>query len=138
MNKISDRLNALAGSNRSSWFERAKWLEENQSWLKKSGDIALDIMTILRAKKISKTKLSESLGVSPQQMSKWLSGNENMTLSTICKIEEALGYELIQVTDPKELENAFIEEKCFSGSEDSSSCEMYTIVVGHNNTFKSA
>jgi len=138
MNKISDRLNALAGSNRSSWLERAKWLEENQSWLKKSGDIALDIMTILRAKKISKTKLSESLGVSPQQMSKWLSGNENMTLSTICKIEEALGYELIQVTDPKELENAFIEEKCFSGSEDSSSCEMYTIVVGHNNTFKSA
>lgn len=138
MNKISDRLNTLAGSNRSSWFERAKWLEENQSWLKKSGDIALDIMTILRAKKISKTKLSESLGVSPQQMSKWLSGNENMTLSTICKIEEALGYELIQVTDPKELENAFIEEKCFSGSEDSSSCEMYTIVVGHNNTFKSA
>lgn len=138
MNKISDRLNALAGSNRSSWFERAKWLEENQLWLKKSGDIALDIMTILRAKKISKTKLSESLGVSPQQMSKWLSGNENMTLSTICKIEEALGYELIQVTDPKELENAFIEEKCFSGSEDSSSCDMYTIVVGHNNTFKSA
>jgi DNA-binding Xre family transcriptional regulator len=138
MNKISDRLNALAGSNRSSWFERAKWLEENQLWLKKSGDIALDIMTILRAKKISKTKLSESLGVSPQQMSKWLSGNENMTLSTICKIEEVLGYELIQVTDPKELENAFIEEKCFSGSEDSSSCEMYTIVVGHNNTFKSA
>ena len=138
MNKISDRLNALSGSNRSSWFERAKWLEENQLWLKKSGDIALDIMTILRAKKISKTKLSESLGVSPQQMSKWLSGNENMTLSTICKIEEALGYELIQVTDPKELENAFIEEKCFSGSEDSSSCEMYTIVVGHNNTFKSA
>ena len=138
MNKISDRLNALAGSNRSSWFERAKWLEENQLWLKKSGDIALDIMTILRAKKISKTKLSESLGVSPQQMSKWLSGNENMTLSTICKIEEALGYELIQVTDPKELENAFIEEKCFSGSEDSSSCEMYTIVVGDNNTFKSA
>lgn len=138
MNKISDRLNALAGSNRFSWFERAKWLEENQLWLKKSGDIALDIMTILRAKKISKTKLSESLGVSPQQMSKWLSGNENMTLSTICKIEEALGYELIQVTDPKELENAFIEEKCFSGSEDSSSCEMYTIVVGHNNTFKSA
>jgi transcriptional regulator with XRE-family HTH domain len=95
-------------------------------------------MTILRAKKISKTKLSESLGVSPQQMSKWLSGNENMTLSTICKIEEALGYELIQVTDPEELENAFIEEKCFSGSEDSSSCDMYTIVVGHNNTFKSA
>jgi DNA-binding Xre family transcriptional regulator len=138
MNKISDRLNTLAGSNRSSWLERAKWLEENQSWLKKSGDIALDIMTILRAKKISKTKLSESLGVSPQQMSKWLSGNENMTLSTICKIEEALGYELIQVTDPKELENAFIEEKCFSGSEDSSSCDMYTIVVGHNNTFKSA
>lgn len=138
MNKISDRLNALAGSNRSSWFERAKWLEENQLWLKKSGDIALDIMTILRAKKISKTKLSESLGVSPQQMSKWLSGNENMTLSTICKIEEVLGYELIQVTDPKELENAFIEEKCFSGSEDSSSCDMYTIVVGHNNTFKSA
>ncbi|MCH3993380.1 MAG: helix-turn-helix domain-containing protein [Prevotella sp.] len=138
MNKISDRLNALAGSSRSNWLERAKWLEENQSWLKKSGDIALDIMTILRAKKISKTKLSESLGVSPQQMSKWLSGNENMTLSTICKIEEALGYELIQVTDPKELENAFIEEKCFSGSEDSSSCDMYTIVVGHNNTFKSA
>ncbi len=138
MSRIADRLNALAGSNRSSWLERTKWLEENQSWLKKSGDIALDIMTILRAKKISKTKLSESLGVSPQQMSKWLSGNENMTLSTICKIEEALGYELIQVTDPEGLENSFIEEKHFSGSEDSSSCEMYTIVVGDNNTFKSA
>jgi len=51
------------------------------------------------------------MGVSPQQISKILSGKENITLETICKIEEALGVELIEVplisSKPKESEKYF-------------------------------
>lgn len=126
MSKISDHLNALAADNHSSWLRRAKWLEDNQFWLKKSGDIALDIITVLRSKNISKAQLAENLKVTPQQMSKWLSGNENMTLSTICRIERALNVNLIKVTVPGSFEDSFMDKISFFGSEECSSSKMYT------------
>lgn len=127
MSKISDHLNALAAGNHSTWLRRARWLEDNKFWLKKSGDIALDIITVLRSKNISKAQLAENLKVAPQQMSKWLSGNENMPLNTICRIERALDVDLIKVTAPGSFEDSFTAEISFSGSEECSSSKMYTV-----------
>lgn len=37
------------------------------------------------------------MGVSPQQISKIVKGNENLTLETIVKLEKCLGAKLIEV-----------------------------------------
>src|SRR5690606_38539292 len=48
-------------------------------------------------KKMSQSTLATEVGVTPQLISKWLKGKSNLTLETIEKFEEALGYELIEV-----------------------------------------
>ena len=37
------------------------------------------------------------MGVSPQQVSKWVKGGENLTISTIINISNALGFNLIRL-----------------------------------------
>jgi transcriptional regulator with XRE-family HTH domain len=46
---------------------------------------------------MSQKELAERIGVSPQQVSKIVKGNENLTLETISKLEAALGVPLIEV-----------------------------------------
>lgn len=112
MSKI-DKLETLAKGNVSSWRERVRKKKENSGWLKRSRDIALDVLTILDAKQLSKNDFSRMLEVSPQQVSKLLRGDANMTLSTINKIELVLGRSLIEVVDPIDLENEYIGEVYF-------------------------
>lgn len=45
---------------------------------------------IMRAEKVSGKKLAKLLGVSPQQVSKVLNGNENITIETMTKFADAL------------------------------------------------
>lgn len=63
----------------------------------RSFKVALSVLEILDNQKISKAVLAEKVGVTPQQVSKWLNGKSNMTLETIEKLESALGYQLIDV-----------------------------------------
>lgn len=63
----------------------------------RSFKVALNVLEILDNKKMSKATLAEKVGVTPQQVSKWLTGKSNMTLDTIEKLENALGHVLIEV-----------------------------------------
>ena len=56
-------------------------------------------MRTLRAKNVSQKELAEKIGVSPQQVSKILRGNENLTLETIAKLEAALGVVLFVIPE---------------------------------------
>lgn len=69
----------------------------NRAWLKKSQAIALKILQTLKAKGSNQKKLAEAVGVSAQQVNKWVKGNENFTLETLTKLEAALGVSLIEV-----------------------------------------
>src|SRR5690606_31842826 len=66
-------------------------------WKRRSQAVALTVLRTLRAKKMSQKELAEQLGVSPQQVNKWVKGNENFTFDTIAKLEEALGIELMEI-----------------------------------------
>lgn len=70
---------------------------ENAEWLNTSAKIALNIRTILRCMGISQVELAARMGVTPAQVTKILSGKENLGLKTIDKIENALGVSLISV-----------------------------------------
>ena len=63
--------------------------------------IANRIYEILEAKGMSQKELAQRLGKTETEVSRWLSGTHNLTLSTICKISAALGEDI--VTIPKKV-----------------------------------
>ncbi len=93
---ILAKLNSIAKP-ADSWLADAKQRIENQDWLQHSQMIALKILRTLRAQGKSQTDLARALGVSKQQVNKWVKGKENFTLDTITKIESALDIFLIGV-----------------------------------------
>ncbi len=72
-------------------------------WLARSAAIAERIHGVLRAKMMLQKDLAATIGIKPQQVSKILKGNVNLTLGTISKLEAALGIRLLEVVvhDPE-------------------------------------
>ncbi|MBS9525541.1 helix-turn-helix transcriptional regulator [Litoribacter ruber] len=100
MNKIEKKLKSLAEKEPSSnWKEKVSFRKENKAWLKKSVQISLRILDVLETKGWTQAQLAHELGVSPQQVSKYLHGENDFKLSTLAKIEDALGIELLQISE---------------------------------------
>ena len=59
--------------------------------------IANRIYEILEAKGMTQKELAQKLGKTETEVSRWMSGTHNLTLSTICKISAALGEEIVIV-----------------------------------------
>jgi len=75
----------------------AEYRKKNYDWLEKSALIALDIHTYLRKNNISKQEFAKMLDVTPAQVTKLLSGKENLGLKTISKIESVLQMDLVAI-----------------------------------------
>ena len=71
--------------------------KQNRDWLAISERLALKIRKIIRKQGLSQNNLAEKLNVSPAQITKILSGKENLGIKTISKIEKALGENLIEI-----------------------------------------
>ena len=98
MKKLSPKEKLISESKKdSTWVLESQKRQLDESWLELSFSIALKVLRYLRANKISQKKLAEQLGWSPQYLGKVLKGNENLTLETICKIQNTTGLTLIQV-----------------------------------------
>ena len=74
---------------------------EMKMQMEMSVGIANRIYEILEAKGMSQKELAQRLGKTETEVSRWLSGTHNLTLSTICKISTALGEDI--VTIPKKV-----------------------------------
>ena len=61
--------------------------------------IANRIYDILEAKGMSQKEFARLLGKTETEVSRWLSGTHNLTLSTICKIAAALDEDVVKVVD---------------------------------------
>jgi len=92
--KIAD---PVSNSPKSSWKEKVEWRKANKAWLRKSADIALRILDALEDLGWNKARLAVEMGVSPQQVSKYVKGEENFKLETLCKLESVLGIELVTI-----------------------------------------
>jgi ribosome-binding protein aMBF1 (putative translation factor) len=92
----------ISDSSLSSWKEGVEWRRDNAGWLDKSSDIAFRILDALDELGWNKARLAEEMGVSPQQVSKYVKGEENFKLETLCKLEKVLGVELIRVMQADE------------------------------------
>lgn len=99
--KASEILAALSANKKSGWSERARQRQTDRAWLRRSRRIALHVLNALEAKGMNQKQLAEAVGVTPQYISKVVSGKEgeNLSLKTITKLEEALSICLIEVCD---------------------------------------
>ncbi len=70
---------------------------ENQDWLLLSVRLAMKIRSLMASEDITQSELARRMGVSPAQVTKLLSGQENLGLKTIAKVEAALGKSLFQI-----------------------------------------
>ena len=82
MSDIIKKLEQHQPETPSKWREKAEFRLANKSWLRYSRGLA------------------ERLGCTQQYVSKILKGRENLSIETICKIEDALELELL----PKDIE----------------------------------
>ena len=91
---LGSRLNELSGGKSSTFLQKARERDLNKDWLKKSAYIAFQLMEALDANGMTQKDLATKLGVSQQQVGKWLQGQENMKLDTIAKLENALDIDI--------------------------------------------
>ena len=76
---------------------RSTITQEMKLQMEMSVAIANRIYEILEAKGMTQKELAQKLGKTETEVSRWLSGTHNLTLSTICKISAALGEEIVIV-----------------------------------------
>lgn len=62
-----------------------------------SADVARRILWILRKKDLRQKDFARMLGKNDSEVSIWLSGRHNFTISTIENVEKALGRRIIRV-----------------------------------------
>ncbi|NTV01426.1 MAG: helix-turn-helix transcriptional regulator [Chlorobiaceae bacterium] len=67
------------------------------AWRDRSSAIARRVTMALQARNLMQKELAEMLGIKPQQVSRILKGNVNLTLETISRLESALGIGLLEV-----------------------------------------
>lgn len=75
----------------SRFVEEANWRKENASWLKWSRQLAITLIGYMQDNDLKRVDLAKRLEVSPQYVSKLLSGTENLSFKSIANIEEKLG-----------------------------------------------
>lgn len=95
MSITEEKIKKLASENSTSnWKEKVAFRKENKAWLKKSSRIALRVLDALDEKRWNQTDLAKELGVTRQQVSKLVKGQNDFKLSTITQLEKALGIQL--------------------------------------------
>jgi|ERR1700678_1386675 ribosome-binding protein aMBF1 (putative translation factor) len=95
MNNLKEKLSTLVSDQPSDWKAKAKYRRDNREWLKKSAAIAVRVLDALKAQNLSQKDLAERMNISPQQISKIIKGQENLTLETISNLEIALGIQIM-------------------------------------------
>ena len=76
---------------KSRFVEEAAWRKENAGWLRWSRKLAVTLIGYMQDNGLKRVDLATKLGVSPQYVSKLLSGTENLSFKSIANIEDKLG-----------------------------------------------
>lgn len=95
--------------------ERAEleYRETNREWLALSEKLALRVRYLLRMKRISPAEFASRMGASFAQVSKILSGKENLGFETVCKMERVLGNRLVDIDTTEKTEGYSISQKMY-------------------------
>jgi transcriptional regulator with XRE-family HTH domain len=97
---LNEKLNRLSSGKRSNWLQKAEEKLAYAGARRNARNIALRVLQLLREQRMTQTDLAEKMGVSRQQITKIVKGEENFTLETIDKLEQALQTTLMTVHSP--------------------------------------
>lgn len=81
----------------SRFIDDATWRKENASWLRWSRQLAVTLIGYMQDNGMKRADLASKLGVTPQYVSKLLSGTENLSFKSIANIEDKLGISCLTV-----------------------------------------
>lgn len=95
MSTILQKLSEHKSSTPSKWREEAEFRVANKSWLRYSQHIAMLMLDKMEELHMTQKLLAEKMGCSQQYVSKILKGRENLSIETLCKIEDALQISLL-------------------------------------------
>ena len=92
------RLNRYQSDKSSEWMvaeEKICYAKAN-GWLQYSRKIAIKVAMAMKQQGLSRQDVADRMGCSPQYISKLLKGTENLSLETICKLEDVLNVAILQ------------------------------------------
>ena len=95
MNIIIEKLEQHQAETPSAWKEKAEERIANKPWLRYSQYVAMMMLDKMEEIGLNQRGLAERMRCSQQYVSKILKGQENLSIETICKIEEVLEIELL-------------------------------------------
>jgi ribosome-binding protein aMBF1 (putative translation factor) len=108
--KTIEFLEAHKSETPSKWREEAEWRRANASWLRHSQMIAVKVLLRMKQEHMTQKTLAERMNCTQQYVSKILKGNENMSLDTLTKLEDALNINLILPEEQMAYSDAALEE----------------------------
>lgn len=82
----------------SRFVEEANWRKENAGWLRWSRQLATTLIGYMQDNGLKRADLADRLGVSPQYVSRLLSGTENLSFKSIANTEEKLGISCMEIS----------------------------------------
>ena len=119
------RLEELAKPRNERAQRKAEERRKNREWLTYSQDIALALHYYMREEGMTQRDLADKMGVSSVYVSKLLKGGENLTLETICKIQEVVDEQLINILQPYEKSRIILLAKPYDASQDVELSQTY-------------
>lgn len=92
------RLSRYQSPTPSTWREdeEATRRAKAEGWLPYSRKIAIRAAMAMKRQNITRSEVATRMGCSPQYVSRLLKGEENLSLETICKLENALNVPILQ------------------------------------------
>lgn len=100
-NKFEKLEKILGGVKKSNWLEEAKVRQANKAGMKTNQMVALYILRTLRKQKLTQRDLADRLGVTAQQVNKWVKGSENISIANVERIQKALGVRIMELREPE-------------------------------------
>ena len=99
---VYSKIQHLLADEPSDWLAESKRMEieENAPWLRTSQTVALRILGRLRELNMSQNELADKIGISRQQVNKWLKGRENFTIETLTRLGGSVGMTLEDLVKP--------------------------------------
>lgn len=95
MDEVIEKLEQHQPTTHTKWKEKAEERNANKPWLRYSQYVSMQMLNKMKEVGLNQKGLAERMGCSQQYVSKILKGQENLSIETICKIEEALDIELL-------------------------------------------
>jgi transcriptional regulator with XRE-family HTH domain len=103
----------LVSNRKTTTLDNLNFRIENEDGIKQSQEIAIKVLLKLKELKMSQRELATLMNVKPQQITKLVSGRQNLTIFTLKKVEKVLNIIIFECDKSKEVKGASFNQTIF-------------------------